>query len=90
MHGDTQRDLIQTLNSMAKEAWQRNYGDRPAAHRDTVRAIRNDRRFDWADADVLAKHHREMEACCGVLKLDDPRLRRGGGQAPPLARDTYW
>ena len=90
MHGNSDRDLIQTLNSIAREAWQRNCGDRPAARRDIAAAIRNDRRFDRFGAEVLAKHHEEMAACGGVLKLDDPRLQAGGGQARPLARDTYW
>jgi hypothetical protein len=88
MHGNSDRDLIQTLNSMANEALQRNYGDRPAARAQMEQAIRNDRRFDWADARVLAQQYERARASCAVLKLDDPRLK--GQPARPLERDRSW
>jgi hypothetical protein len=98
MHGKTQRDLIQTLNSMANEALSRNYNNRIAAREDMARYIQNDKRFSeglnpWGikyDATVLAHRYEEARNCGAVLHLDDPRLRAGGGQARPLAKDAYW
>lgn len=55
MYGDSERDLMQTLNSMANEALQRNYSNRIAAREDMAAAIKNDRRFDRFNASVLAR-----------------------------------
>jgi hypothetical protein len=90
MHGDTQRDLMQFLNSAANEALARHYGDRPAARLDLERAIRNNRQFDWANASILAERYERARASCAVLDLSDPRLRAGGGQRRPLSLDESW
>ena len=90
MYGNSQRDLIQTLNSMANDALQRNYNNRIAAREDMAQSIKNDRRFDRFDSSVLARRYEEARNCGTVLHLDDPRLRAGGGQARPLAKDAYW
>lgn len=90
MYGDSERDLMQTLNSMANEALQRNYSNRIAAREDMAAAIKNDRRFDRFNASVLARQYEQARNCGAVLKLDDPRLRAEGGQARPLSLDTYW
>jgi len=90
MYGTSERDLIQSLNAMANEALQRNYNNRIAAREDMAAAIKNDRRFDRFDAPKLAKQYEQARNCGAVLQLDDPRLQAGGGQARPLAKDTYW
>ena len=90
MYGNGDRDLMQTLNSMANEALQRNWNNRPQAREDLALSINNDRRFDRFDASVLARQYEQARNCGAALKLDDPRLRAGGGDARPLSLDTHW
>jgi hypothetical protein len=90
MYGNSDNDLISSLNNMFKVARQRHCFDRSAMHRDMVAAVRNDRRYDRFNPEVLVRQHIDASTHAAVLKLDDPRLRAGGGQARPLAQDTYW
>ncbi len=75
MFGTSDHDLMQSLNAMATEALQRNFGNRPQAREDMAVAIKNDRRFDRFNASVLARRYEEARNCGAALKLDDPRLR---------------
>jgi hypothetical protein len=79
---------MQRLNSIANEAYQRNFGNRPAARRDIERGIRNERDFDWANASVLAEQYERARACGAILRLDDPRLK--GQPRRPLTLDESW
>lgn len=88
MYGNSQRDLMLTLNSMAEAALRRNWNNRLQAREDMAHAIKNDRRFDRFDPSVLARRHEEARNCGAILHLGDPRLR--GLPARPLERDQSW
>jgi hypothetical protein len=87
MYGDSPRDLIRTLGTMAETALERSQQNKIAA-RDLMREyLERDRRFDPYDKDRLVRRVEECRSCGAKLDLEDPRLK--GGEARPLER-THW
>ena len=83
-----ERDMIRALGTMANTAVERNFGNRVAARETLRQFIQTDKRFDYYDADTLARRVEECRSCGAKLDLTDPRLI--GRPARPLTRDESW
>jgi hypothetical protein len=88
MFGFSERDMIRALGTMANTAVERNFGNRVAARETLRQFIQTDKRFDYYDADTLARRVEECRSCGAKLDLTDPRLI--GRPARPLTRDESW
>jgi hypothetical protein len=88
MFGDSERDKLQALGAMAVEALEKNFCNRLAARETLAQFISQDARFSGLDATKLAERVDRSRSDGSRVDLTDPRLR--GGEARPLARDTYW
>ena len=81
MHGTDERDLLQTLGSMARLSVDRCNANKVEAKAVMKRWLELDRRFDPFDKDALVERTMLSRSNGCVVELDDPSLR-GQGRRP--------
>jgi len=89
MFGNNLRDMKNAIEEMERQSRVRSCFNGNEAKQKFREYLAADRRFDAFDHERLIDRTQECRKSCAVLKLDDPRLLRGG-EARPLSRDTYW
>ena len=88
MYSNSEHDVKRSLGLMAQDALRRCCNNRVEAKEVMARSIRNDRRLDGYDPDVLSRRVLEVYYSAGTIDLADPRLK--GQPARPLERDQSW
>ncbi len=89
MYGDSEADLKRSLGQVIHYALTKCNYNKLEAEKVAAQVLSNDRRYDQFTAkDALSKQGIQAYLSGGTIDLQDPRFR--GGEARPLAKNTYW